>query len=60
MFGEKTQVAIILFSMLLIVGFFDYTDDARPHHKLNDDEEGPKYKCPVLSKAVEKNLEKVE
>ena len=58
MFGEKTQVAIILFSMFTIIRFFKYTDDAGPHHKLDDDEEGPKYKRPVLSKAVEKYLKR--
>ena len=56
MFGEKTQGAIISLSMFAFARFFKYTDDARPHHKLNDDEEGPKYKRPVLSKAIEKYL----
>ena len=60
MFGEKTQVAIILLSMFIIVRFFKHTDNARPHHELDDDEEGPKYKRSILSKAVEKNLEEVK
>ena len=58
MFGEKMQVAITLFSMFTIVSVFKYTDDARPHHELDNDEEGPKYKRPVLSKAIEENLQK--
>ena len=59
-FGEKTQVTIISLSTFIIVRFFKYTDDAGPHHKLDDDEEGPKYKRPVLSKAIEENLQKIE
>ena len=58
MFGEKTQVAIVLFSTFIIVRFFKYTDDARTHHELDDDEECPKYKRPILSKAVEKYLKR--
>ena len=56
MFGEKTREAIILLSTFIIVRVFKYTDDAGPHHELDDDEEGPKYKRPVLSKAVEEDL----
>ena len=59
MFGEKTQVAIISLSTFTIVSIFKHTDDAGPHHELDDDEEGPKYKRPVFSKAVEKYLKRV-